>query len=42
LLIGAYNWLDLTPKGRNEKGTMGSWMKRHDEYDSVQQLGFSE
>ncbi len=41
LLIGAYNWLDLTPKGRNEKGNMGSWMKRHDEYDSVQQLGFS-
>jgi predicted dithiol-disulfide oxidoreductase (DUF899 family) len=41
LLIGAYNWLDLTPKGRNEDGNMGSWMKRHDEYDSVQQLGFS-
>jgi predicted dithiol-disulfide oxidoreductase (DUF899 family) len=32
-LIGAYNWLDLTPKGRNEQGNMGSWMKRHDQYD---------
>jgi predicted dithiol-disulfide oxidoreductase (DUF899 family) len=32
LLIGAFNWLDLVPKGRNEsKGTM-SWVKRHDEY----------
>jgi len=41
LLIGAYNWLDLTPKGRNEDGNMGSWMKRHDEYEATQQLGFS-
>jgi predicted dithiol-disulfide oxidoreductase (DUF899 family) len=31
LLIGALNWLDLAPKGRNENGTM-SWVKRHDEY----------
>lgn len=31
LLIGAFNWLDLTPKGRNETGTM-SWVKLHDEY----------
>ncbi|WP_324752028.1 thioredoxin family protein [Roseovarius sp. Pro17] len=31
LLIGAFNWLDLTPKGRNENGTM-SWVKLHDEY----------
>jgi predicted dithiol-disulfide oxidoreductase (DUF899 family) len=31
LLIGAYNWLDITPKGRNEASTM-DWMKRHDEY----------
>jgi predicted dithiol-disulfide oxidoreductase (DUF899 family) len=30
--INAYNWLDLTPKGRNEKDNMGSWMKRHDQY----------
>lgn len=31
LLIGALNWLDLVPKGRNESGTM-SWVKLHDEY----------
>jgi len=31
LLIGAYNYLDLTPKGRNETGPM-SWMKLHDQY----------
>ena len=32
LLIGAFNWLDLTPKGRNETGIM-SWVRLHDEYD---------
>ncbi len=32
LLIGAFNWLDLTPKGRNETSTM-SWVRLHDEYD---------
>ncbi|HEY1932019.1 MAG TPA: thioredoxin family protein [Acetobacteraceae bacterium] len=32
LLMGALNWLDLAPKGRNEsEGTM-SWVRRHDEY----------
>ncbi|MTH78100.1 DUF899 domain-containing protein [Paracoccus aestuariivivens] len=31
LQIGAFNWLDLTPKGRNETGTM-SWVRLHDEY----------
>ncbi|UDF33029.1 UNVERIFIED_ORG: DUF899 domain-containing protein (plasmid) [Roseateles sp. XES5] len=31
LLMGAFNWLDLTPKGRNEDGTM-SWVKLHDRY----------
>lgn len=32
LLMGAFNWLDLTPKGRNETtGTM-SWVRLHDEY----------
>jgi predicted dithiol-disulfide oxidoreductase (DUF899 family) len=33
LLLGAFNWLDLTPKGRNEAGTM-SWVRRHDDYDN--------
>ncbi|MFL5001425.1 MAG: DUF899 domain-containing protein [Xanthobacteraceae bacterium] len=32
LLLGALNWLDLTPKGRNESETM-SWVRLHDEYD---------
>ena len=31
LLLGAFNWLDLTPKGRNETGIM-SWVRLHDEY----------
>ena len=32
LLMGALNWLDLVPKGRNETtGTMG-WVRKHDEY----------
>jgi predicted dithiol-disulfide oxidoreductase (DUF899 family) len=31
VLMGAFAWLDLTPKGRNENGTM-SWLKLHDEY----------
>lgn len=33
LLMGAFNWLDLAPKGRNENGTM-SWLKLHDEYQN--------
>jgi predicted dithiol-disulfide oxidoreductase (DUF899 family) len=34
MLIGAYNYLDLAPKGRNEEevGGMG-WMKFHDKYE---------
>lgn len=31
LLMGAFNWLDLAPKGRNEQGTM-SWVRLHDRY----------
>ena len=34
LLDGAFNWLDLTPKGRNEHGIM-SWVKLHDEYNTA-------
>ena len=33
LLIGAYNFLDLTPLGRNEEDAM-DWMQRHDEYET--------
>ncbi|NKB16362.1 MAG: DUF899 family protein [Sphingomonadales bacterium] len=32
LLDGAFMWLDLAPKGRNEQGIM-SWVRLHDEYD---------
>ncbi len=32
LLLGAYNFLDLTPKGRNETQIM-DWVKRNDEYE---------
>ncbi|HYC72528.1 MAG TPA: thioredoxin family protein [Opitutaceae bacterium] len=34
-LIGAYQWLDLTPKGRDEDGYAFSmsWVRYHDRYD---------
>ena len=32
LMMGALNWLDLTPKGRNEQGKTHSWLRLHDEY----------
>ena len=31
-MLGAFHWLDLIPKGRNEHGTM-SWVRLHDEYE---------
>ncbi len=32
-LVGAYNFLDLTPKGRDENpGATMDWVRRHDEY----------
>lgn len=33
LLNGAYNYIDLTPKGRDEGGRAQFWVRRHDEYD---------
>ncbi|MBY8825335.1 DUF899 domain-containing protein [Sphingomonas colocasiae] len=32
LTMGAFNWLDLTPKGRNETGGTMSWVRLHDSY----------
>jgi predicted dithiol-disulfide oxidoreductase (DUF899 family) len=32
-MIGAFAWLDLAPKGRNETGGIMSWVKLHDEYE---------
>jgi predicted dithiol-disulfide oxidoreductase (DUF899 family) len=34
LLLGAFNWLDLTPKGRNEAEGVMSWVKLHDQYET--------
>jgi predicted dithiol-disulfide oxidoreductase (DUF899 family) len=34
ILIGAHNWLDLTPRGRNEQGTM-NWVRRHTDYSDT-------
>jgi predicted dithiol-disulfide oxidoreductase (DUF899 family) len=33
-LMGAYHYLDLTPKGRNEsvRGNLSDWVRLHDEY----------
>ena len=33
-LMGAFSWLDLTPKGRNEGDGVMSWLKLHDEYEA--------
>jgi predicted dithiol-disulfide oxidoreductase (DUF899 family) len=32
LLMGAFNWLDLAPKGRNETHGIMNWVRLHDEY----------
>jgi predicted dithiol-disulfide oxidoreductase (DUF899 family) len=34
--LGAYMYLDMTPKGRNEGegGNLSNWVKRHDEYET--------
>ena len=37
-VIGAFIYLDITPKGRNEKDIM-DWVKRHDEYDAGAEAG---
>lgn len=34
LLLGAFNWLDLVPKGRNEDGGSMNWVRLHDEYEA--------
>jgi predicted dithiol-disulfide oxidoreductase (DUF899 family) len=32
-LMGYYAILDRTPRGRDEGGPMGTWLRRHDEYE---------
>ena len=34
LLIGTHNFLDMTPKGRNE-GTIMDWVRYHDRYEDM-------
>jgi len=34
ILLGAHNFLDLTPKGRNERSTM-DWVRLHDQYEDA-------
>ncbi len=38
ILIGAYNWLDMTPKGRDEVGLPRgmAWVRHHDKYADSQ------
>jgi len=33
MLNGAYHYIDLTPKGRDEGPSTQAWVRRHDEYD---------
>ncbi|MNG27368.1 hypothetical protein D3C84_1124780 [compost metagenome] len=40
LLVGAYNFLDLLPKGRDEKEIM-DWMTYHDRYEDEPAKGAS-
>lgn len=37
ILVGAYNWLDLTPKGRDEDNLPWSmaWVRHHDRYEAA-------
>jgi len=39
-MIGTYQWLDLTPKGRDEEGLAHSmaWVRHHDKYDNGYQV----
>ena len=37
MLIGAYNFLDIAPKGRDEEGLAYgmAWVRHHDKYDGA-------
>jgi predicted dithiol-disulfide oxidoreductase (DUF899 family) len=35
VLMGAFAWLDLTPRGRNEADGIMSWVRLHDEYKTA-------
>ena len=38
-LAGAFQFLDLTPKGRNEPDETMQWVRLHDEYSSQNKSG---
>jgi predicted dithiol-disulfide oxidoreductase (DUF899 family) len=40
ILVGAYNWLDMTPKGRDEEGLKHgmAWVRHHDKYGEGYQV----
>lgn len=38
ILVGTYNYLDLTPKGRNEDEIM-DWVRHHDKYEEAEPHG---
>ncbi len=40
IFIGAYNWLDIAPKGRDEEGLKHgmAWVRHHDKYDEGYQV----
>ena len=38
MLNGAYHYIDLTPRGRDEGGRTQFWVRRHDEYENLTQL----
>ncbi len=33
ILNGAYNYIDLSPKGRDEESGIMHWLRRHDQYE---------
>ncbi len=35
ILLGAFNFLDWVPKGRNEPGDIMAWVKHHDKYNNA-------
>jgi len=39
MTMGAFMWLDLAPKGRNEANGTMSWIKLHDEYEGAEKKG---
>lgn len=34
-LIGAFAFLDMVPKGRNEPDSIMQWVRLHDQYDTA-------